>query len=359
MPVTHHNKKKFPVLPVSIFLAVFGGMIWYGYTHFIKTKTPTESVTTGLNSKLPIATETKPLNKLEQYMKAERDSAAKNEQRNNDPYSQKDTGKTISLHKYKPRNAFAVLETTPDKNLLQADQKINEQIAAIYKTIHQRPTKQNEHVSYTDSLIVPTQPIRKAEKTDPELKQLEGMLDKLIEIQHPEIVKQRMVQKDSSKTYLASTTIKTSVTAVVHNTQVVTNGSTIKLRLTQDLVLGGQRIPKGSFVFGNCTLTNERLTVQLTNLEYQNTVIPVNLVVYDVDGIAGIYIPGAISRDVSKEGTDQAIQSFNLNSYDPSITGQVANAGLQATKSLLSKKVKLVRVTVKAGHHILLQNEHS
>jgi hypothetical protein len=36
---------------------------------------------------------------------------------------------------------------------------------------------------------------------------------------------------------------------------------------------------------------------------------------------------------------------------------QAANAGIQAAKSLISKKVKLVKVTVKAGYKILLKDK--
>ena len=76
----------------------------------------------------------------------------------------------------------------------------------------------------------------------------------------------------------------------------------------------------------------------------------------DLDGIAGIYIPGAITRDVAKQSTDQAIQSIRLASLDPSVGAQAASAGIQAAKSLIGRKVKLVKVTVKAGYRVLLRD---
>jgi conjugative transposon TraM protein len=178
-------------------------------------------------------------------------------------------------------------------------------------------------------------------------------------IQHPETLKQRKAIKDTASFPAAISAIPVSVTAVVHSTQILTSGSTIKFRLTEDMKIKDRVIPKGAFLFGVCTISNERLTAQVNNVAYLNQVSPVSLSVYDIDGIEGIYVPGAVSREVIKEGTDQAIQSFNPGSYDPSLTGQVASAGLQATKALLSRKVKMIRVTVKAGHRILLQNSHA
>jgi hypothetical protein len=42
---------------------------------------------------------------------------------------------------------------------------------------------------------------------------------------------------------------------------------------------------------------------------------------------------------------------------DQSISAQAASAGLQAAKGLFSKKMKLIRVTVKAGYKILLKDQ--
>jgi hypothetical protein len=60
----------------------------------------------------------------------------------------------------------------------------------------------------------------------------------------------------------------------------------------------------------------------------------------------------------SAEGTDKAINSFSLNSYSTSIASQVAGAGIQAGKSLLSKKVKLQTATLKASHYVLFKSQN-
>lgn len=73
--------------------------------------------------------------------------------------------------------------------------------------------------------------------------------------------------------------------------------------------------------------------------------------------IPGIYIPGAISRDVAKQSADNSLQIMELTSMDPSFKAQAAATGINAAKSLLSKKVKQVKVIVKAGYRLMLKDK--
>jgi hypothetical protein len=51
------------------------------------------------------------------------------------------------------------------------------------------------------------------------------------------------------------------------------------------------------------------------------------------------------------------MQTIGLASLDPSWQAQAAGAGIEAAKTLVSRKVKLVKVTVKAGYQVLLRDE--
>lgn len=150
-----------------------------------------------------------------------------------------------------------------------------------------------------------------------------------------------------------------AIPAVIHESQTVTSGSNIKMRLTEDIYINGIMIPAGQFITGTCTMNGERLSVAISGIRYGNFLLPVRLSVFDLDGVEGIRIPGAISRDVAKESSENAIQSMQFMSMDPSIGAQAAGAGIEAAKSLFSKKVKLTKVTVKAGHPVLLYDQQS
>ena len=148
-----------------------------------------------------------------------------------------------------------------------------------------------------------------------------------------------------------------AIEAVIHETQILVNGSTVKLRLLNDVYIDGILIPKDNFLFGTAFLNGERLNIKIASIRFQNSLFPVDLSVYDIDGMDGICIPGAITRDVAKQSADRAVQGIGIASVDPSLGAQAASAGIEAARTLISKQVKLTKVTVKAGYRILLKDQ--
>jgi conjugative transposon TraM protein len=123
-----------------------------------------------------------------------------------------------------------------------------------------------------------------------------------------------------------------------------------------DVYINGRLIPRGQFIYGTCAINGERLTIKINSVRDGNSLFPISLSTYDMDGLEGIYIPGAITRDAAKQSSDQAMQSMQILSMDQSLSAQAANAGIAAAKGLFSKKVKLIKVVVKAGYKILLKD---
>ncbi|WET03939.1 conjugative transposon protein TraM [Flavobacterium sp. YJ01] len=230
---------------------------------------------------------------------------------------------------------------------------------------------------------------------DPELAQLGGMLENILDIQHPERVQEKLREnskfqkgkvfsvsrksEEQTSSYLQNTPqsalrpdnnsfysledetisdeIQNAVEAAVHETQTIVNGSIVKIRLVQDVFINGVLIPRNSFVFGTASLKGERLEIKVSTIKYQNSIFPVELSVFDIDGIKGIYIPGTINRDVAKASADRSMQSIGLAGVSDSWGAQAAGMGVEAAKTLLSKKVKLIKVVVKAGYKVLLYDE--
>jgi conjugative transposon TraM protein len=150
-----------------------------------------------------------------------------------------------------------------------------------------------------------------------------------------------------------------AIAAIIPQEQMVTTGSIIKLQLSQAVYINGLRIAAGTLVFGNAELSGERLHITVNSIRQGNSILPVSLTVFDLDGLPGLFVPGAITRDVAQQSADQSLSTLGLGSFNPSIGAQAANAGLQAAKNLLSRKVKQVKVTVKAGYAVLLQDRNN
>ena len=239
---------------------------------------------------------------------------------------------------------------------------------------------------------------------DPQLGQLNDMLEKVLDVQHPERVKERMKEasakeptrifqvtaaandspegweqhlpKDSAARPAAIKRIlnasrrffelgdetgedgqPNTIQAVVQETQQLVSGSTIKLRLTRGILVQGRQVPAGTDIHGTCELTGDRLQVHIQHITYGASIFPVSLSVYGLDGVEGIAVPGAISRDASKDGAAQAVQAMQLATMSQSLGAQAAASGVETVKTLLQKKLKKIQVTVKAGLPVLLYSD--
>jgi conjugative transposon TraM protein len=246
----------------------------------------------------------------------------------------------------------------------------------------------------------------KGEESSPEINQLNGMLEKILDIQHPERMGNKLQQQSREKqaqvfpvcnpenispvTLLENKVIKqkdssghkpgngqknsfygltdnnpsefqeqNTLKATIHESQTIVSGSVVKLRTLNDMYINGILIPRMHFIYGMANLNDERLKIEIKSIRYKDNILPVNLSVYDLDGMEGIFIPGAIARNSSKESTDKALQSIALNSLDPSVGTQAASVGIEAAKSFLSKKVKLIKVSLKPGYQVLLKENRN
>jgi conjugative transposon TraM protein len=158
------------------------------------------------------------------------------------------------------------------------------------------------------------------------------------------------------------TNSNSTIAAVIHDDQTATEGSTIKLRLVQDIILNNTIIPKNTFIYGTTKFAGERLIIEVKSIRNGTAIIPVNLHAYDTDGIAGVRIPGNLDREAANtalaQATNQAGSNLNLN-VSQNVTQQLAmtgvNAGINGIKTLTTKKIKQPTATVKSNYIIYLK----
>ena len=357
----------------------------------------------GINSKLPDAYPNKDegMDKLNYYDRAALDSAKFEELKKKDPNFSLSDFQDTSVDSLSPQGkgrGQLIMSSYRDPN----EQKVLQRLEALQKVMQQPPVHQervanlkkyervNRETSHEmESLQAMMQSVDGAEQEDREMQQISGMLENILDIQHPQRVQERL-RKASLKVEksLPQGTISllaghspaarnfgdsaqhngfyslrsdepkniqhNAISVTVAETQILVNGSTVKLRLNQDVTIQGITIPGDTFVYGTAALKGERLTIEISGIRFQNSLFPVELALYDLDGLEGIYIPGAINRDVAKASADRSMQTLGVTTLDDSWGSQAAGAGIEAAKSLLSKKVKLVKVVVKAGYQALL-----
>lgn len=364
----------------------------------------------------PLLDDHKPTDKLSLYQQAEKDSEEQRRNQMNDPFAAwmpVDTTKMLPSAEPDNFNYSASIPEYPSTPPLEEqlrkspEAELEQKIAQLERTLQTPDTPVADTPQITSSaddspelqrLEAMMQSISgQSAAPDPELAQASTLMDKILDVQHPERVRQRIREQslenkkavypvsaipekgvsdllDDPNTHRSITHLfndgfydedtgpaeeQNALLAAVHESQTLVSGATIKIRLEQDAYVQGQLIPKGSFVFGICTLNGERLEVAIHSIRNGNSIFPVSLIAYDMDGLPGIRIPGSINRDASKESSERALQTLNMGTLDPSVGAQAAAAGIEAAKNLLSRKVKLIKVMVKAGYPLLLAPDKS
>jgi hypothetical protein len=317
----------------------------------------------GLNPELPSG---KPdpkqvfLDKLKLYEKAEHDSLQKEQYQRRDPYRQ-DTAssqnKDTSSRRTQNRQGLAPLQRTSDPRADQLLAKL-ERLKQGLQEPAKGPTSggllsQREETH-------PESRVKEDTAGDTRIGRLNDMLDKVIRIQHPQ-EEHKVVENRPTDEILPADSAANTIAATIPSDQTLTAGTTIALRITDSIKINGRILPGGQLVYGIVNLNNDRMLVHISGLREDNVLYATDLQVYDLDGIAGIHIPGELSRDVAKQSADQGVNSLNVLDADPSLGAQAASVGIQTVKTFVGRKVRQVRVTVRAGYQVLLRNvkDHS
>lgn len=143
--------------------------------------------------------------------------------------------------------------------------------------------------------------------------------------------------------------------AVIHESQELVSGSLVKMRLTESAVINGHSLPANTFIYGKCNLAGERLSITIETLKSGNSVFPAALEVYDVDGLEGLHIPGAITRDAAKQAGAESLGAADMMTMSANPATAAAGVAVSAVKGIGQKKIRLVKVRLKAGYNVMLK----
>jgi conjugative transposon TraM protein len=152
---------------------------------------------------------------------------------------------------------------------------------------------------------------------------------------------------------------KNSIRACVYQTVTLTNGKELQIRMLEPMRVGNILIPANTVVTGTCRIGSERMDVTVNSIQYADNIIPVELLVYGMDGQRGISVPGSEEIKAAKEvaatlansaGTSIMI-SDNAGSQ---LAADMGKGLIQGASQYVSKKMNVVKVTLKANYRLLL-----
>jgi len=152
---------------------------------------------------------------------------------------------------------------------------------------------------------------------------------------------------------------RNTIPACIHNNQTVMDGQSVRLRLLEQVQVGNMIVPRNAVVTGVVKVQGERLEITVGSLEYEGAILPVALSAYDTDGQRGIFIPNTTEVNAAKEvvanmGTSSGTSISLAGNAGQQLAADMGRSLIQGALQLVAKKLREVKVKLKAGYRIFL-----
>lgn len=152
---------------------------------------------------------------------------------------------------------------------------------------------------------------------------------------------------------------RNGVYATIYRTVTLTDGQGVQLRLAETVQVGGRLIPKGTVVSGTAKISGERVDILVESILLDGNILSVELAAYDMDGRKGVSVPGSAEMNAAKEmaanmGQNMGTSISITDNAASQIAADLSKGVIQGASQFLSKKMRTVKVTLKAGHRVLL-----
>ena len=133
--------------------------------------------------------------------------------------------------------------------------------------------------------------------------------------------------------------------------QKLKSGQRVTLRLLEDYVDGGVRIPANTHLAAICKL-GDRLELSVRSLEMNGRIVPLALDAYDTDGLQGIYCPETSASKNSRQASNDAISAAGTTFGG--LVGDLASTVLRTGASIARSASGDVSVSVVSGYEFYL-----
>lgn len=154
---------------------------------------------------------------------------------------------------------------------------------------------------------------------------------------------------DSSVRY--SSSAKVPFRCMFVRDQKVVDGQRVTVRLLEDYSADGVFVPANTHLAAVCKVS-DRLELSVRSVEMNGRILPLQLVAYDTDGMAGIYCPETSASRNSRRASSDAISA--VNSTFGGLVGNLANTVLRTGATIAKSASGELSVKVVSGYEFYL-----
>lgn len=225
---------------------------------------------------------------------------------------------------------------------------------------------------------------KKKEETDPVkmLKQQFLMMDSLEKAKDPEyqaaLASENKLKKNKEKLEaFLNTTLKVDksslnpsfnsiaktnndnfIKAVIDENNKGYLGSRIRFRLLEDINVGKHKINKGTILYGQISgFAMQRVNLNVISILKDGNILPVNLSVFDMDGMQGLYVPQSDFREMLREMGSNSVQGTQMDSSGESFFTSLFSSLFSSTSKTISNMIRQNKAKLKYNSYIYLIND--
>ncbi len=215
------------------------------------------------------------------------------------------------------------------------------------------PAKPDSHESHTDK-----------GNTEGQISVNENSRHAIDENEEPqEVVKKQKVTSDYFNTLTQNEPEASLIKAIIDEDIKAVDGSRVRLRLLDDIEMGGRVLPKGSYLYAIMSgFGSQRVKGTIKSILVGDELVKVSLSLYDTDGLEGLYVPSSNFRETSKDVASGAMNG-NMNMGNTATGNSLSQWGMQAmtnayqkTANAISKAIKKNSARLKYGTFVYLVN---
>ena len=135
-------------------------------------------------------------------------------------------------------------------------------------------------------------------------------------------------------------------------------GSRIRFRILEDIFVGNRKIEKGSILYGQIAgFSMQRVNLSIVSVFSKGEIFPVNLSIYDVDGMKGLYVPQSLFRDMMKEMGSNSVQGTQMDMSGKGFFTSIGTSLFTSTSKSIANLIKQNKAKLKYNSYVFLIDE--
>lgn len=135
-------------------------------------------------------------------------------------------------------------------------------------------------------------------------------------------------------------------------------GSRIRIRLLEDVWVKNKKIGKGTILYAQISgFTLQRVNLNIVSVMANGEILPINLSIYDLDGMKGLYVPASAFREMMREFGTNSMQGATLEQGSESFFTSFLTQAVQSTSTTIANLIRKNKAKIKYNTQILLINE--